>query len=199
MSKQSTNKAVARTVVQTTKNTFSNLFIILVIVLMVLPLWATFNEFLTRFVENFYLFGPIQKVVVPYEVMLVRTIISFFGIQTQAGTVAIVRDGVPQGTFISWNCVGWQSFVILLISLKAGFAEGFTKASKLQALVLALLGTFFMNLARISLVIIILYYFGKSPSAIIHDYLSIAITIIWLFFFWWFSYSFVLETKDAGY
>lgn len=180
------------------KKTFSNLFVILIIVLMVLPFWTTFSELLTRVVENFYLFGPIQKVVVPYEVMLVRTIISFFGIETQAGTVAIVRGGVPQGTFISWNCVGWQSFIILLISLKAGFAQNFTMSSKFQALIIALLGTFFINITRISIVVITLYYFGKFPSIIFHDYVSVIITIFWLFFFWRFAYSFVLEAREVS-
>jgi len=28
-----------------------------------------------------------------------------------------------------------------------------------------------------------------------HDYLAAITTVIWLFFFWWFSYSFVLEEK----
>lgn len=181
------------------RTAFGHLFIILVVLLMVLPFWVTFNEFLTKLLESISLYRPIENILVPYEVTLVRTIISFFGIETAPGTVAVVRNGVQYGTFISWNCIGWQSFLILLISLKAGLSKEFTTATKAETVLLALLGTFFMNLFRISLVLIVLYYFGKFPASLFHDYVSVFITIAWLFFFWWFSYKFVLEVrKERG-
>jgi len=180
------------------KSTFKNLFIILVIFLMLLPFVTTFNEFLTKIVEKTSLYRLIQATLIPYETMLVRTIISFFGIETAPGTVAIVKNGVPQGTYIAWNCIGWQSLVILLLSLKVGFQGSFTKLSVLQAAIFGILGTFLINIFRISIIIILLYYFDRLPAMIFHDYSSVILTILWLFFFWWFSYSFVLETKDAN-
>ena len=179
------------------KQTFSNLFIILVVALMVLPFWTTFNEFLTKIVLNLGLFKPLEQVIVPYEVGLVRTIISFFGIETAPGTVAIVKNGVNSGTYIAWNCIGWQSFVILLISFKAGLAGNFTKLSLLQVMVLGLLGTFLINIFRISLALILLFYFGRMPFIIFHDYTTVFLSILWLFFFWWFSYKFVLEEREG--
>src|SRR3989344_1563393 len=179
------------------KQTFSNLFIILVVALMVLPFWTTFNELLTRIVLNFGLFKPLERLIVPYEVGLVRTIISFFGIETAPGTVAIVKNGVNSGTYIAWNCIGWQSFVILLISFKAGLAGNFTRFSLLQVMVLGLLGTFLINIFRISLALILLFYFGRMPSIIFHDYTTVFLSILWLFFFWWFSYKFVLEEREG--
>lgn len=119
------------------KKLFGNLLIFLVLILMVLPFVVTFNEFLTRIVESTFLFRALEKVVVPYEVMLVRTIIAYFGIETAKGTVAVVKDGVPTGTYIAWNCIGWQSLVILLFSLKSGLVKGFTRGSKLEAMMLA--------------------------------------------------------------
>lgn len=180
------------------KKALGNLFILLVLLLMVLPFVVTFNEFLTRIVESTFIFRSIEKIIVPYEVILVRTIISFFGIETAQGTVEVVKDGVNQYTYIAWNCIGWQSVVILLFSLKSGLVRGFTRGSKLEALSLAIIGTFVINLLRISAILIILYYFGKQPAAFFHNYVSIVITTAWLFFFWWFSYSFVLEAKDAN-
>ena len=192
--KQFSNSTMS-SVTSVSKKAFGNLFILLVLILMVLPFFVTFNEFLTRIVESTSLFRFIEKIVVPYEVMLVRTIISFFGVETQPGTVAVIKDGVNQYTYIAWNCIGWQSLVILFVSLKGGLVSGFTRASRLEALTFALVGTFLMNLARISAILIILYYFGKGPSAFFHNYISILITGAWLFFFWWVSYSFVLEEQ----
>lgn len=179
------------------KKLFGNLFILLVLILMILPFAATFNEFLTKVVESTFLFRFIEKIIVPYEVMLVRTVISFFGVETQPGTVAVIKDGVNQYTYIAWNCIGWQSGVILIFSLKSGLVRGFTRGSKLEALTLAIVGTFVINLFRISAILVILYYFGKGPASFFHNYVSIIITTVWLFFFWWFSYSFVLEEKDT--
>jgi exosortase/archaeosortase family protein len=180
------------------KQTFSSLFLILIVVLMLLPFVTTFNELLTRIVESSLLYKPIEKYFVPYEVMLVRTVISWFGVVTKAGTIAVVKNGVNQGTFISWNCIGWQSFVILLISLKAGLSGNFTLVSKLETLIMGVLGTFFLNLGRISLVLILLYHVGRAPAVIFHDYAAVFLSIIWLFFFWWFSFNFILEERSVA-
>lgn len=178
------------------KKTFGNLFIILVVFLMILPFLTTFNEFLTKIVEKTFLYVPIKNFVVPYETNLVRTILSFFNIQTLPGTVSIVKEDRIEAMYIAWNCIGWQSFVILLISLKAGLAGNFTKMSMGYALILGLLGTFLINIFRISLIIILFYYWGKAPATIFHDYSSVLISIAWLFGFWYFVYSFVLEERS---
>jgi len=164
---------------------------------MLLPFVTTFNELLTRIVEDSLLYRPIEMFLVPYEVMLVRTIVSFFGVETLPGTVSVLRNGVNQGTFLSWNCIGWQSFVILLLSLKTGLLGNFTRFSRLSVVIIGILGTFFINLFRISLVLILLYYFGKAPSLVFHDYAAVFISILWLFFFWWFSYAYILEEKNT--
>ena len=177
------------------KKTFGHLFLVVVIILMVLPFVTTFNELLTKIVENSLLYRPVEKYFVPYEVALIKTFISLFGVETLPNSVAVVKNGVNYGTFISWNCIGWQSFIILLISLKTGLQGRFTRSSVTQVILIGLLGTFFMNLFRISFVLILLYHFGKVPASIVHDYLGVLISIVWLFFFWWFSYNFILERQ----
>lgn len=190
------NQILGNQVVTGAKKTFSNLFFILIIALMVLPFVTTFNEFLTRIVEDTSLYKLIQSFIVPYEVKLVKTILSVVGIDTLPGAVSFVKNGDIQKVNITWNCIGWQSFVILLISLKSGFSDKFGALNKIEILLIGVLGTFLMNLVRISLVIIILYLFGKFPAIIFHDYGSIILTIAWLFFFWWFTYAYVLEERN---
>jgi len=194
-----TNQILGNQVVSGAKKTFSNLFFILIIALMVLPFVTTFNEFLTRIVEDTSLYKLIQGFIVPYEVTQVKTILSLVGIDTLPGAVSFVKNGDIQKVNITWNCIGWQSFVILLISLKSGFSDKFGALNKIEILLIGVLGTFLMNLVRISLVIIVLYFFGEFPAIIFHDYGSIIMTIGWLFFFWWFVYSYVLEEKNVTY
>ena len=40
-----------------------------------------------------------------------------------------------------------------------------------------------------------IYYVNSLAAQIIHDYLAAFLTLLWLIFFWWFSYSFILEEK----
>lgn len=195
--KQSNHKTISSSAFTASKNAFGNLFILLVILLMVLPFITTFNELLTRIVENTPIFKFMERTIVPYEVVLVRTVISWFGIYTEPGTVAVVKGDINYGTYIAWNCIGWQSLVILVLSLKSGLVSGFTKVSRIEVLIFALLGTFLINIARISAILILLYYFGKNPAWFFHNYLSIVVTTLWLFFFWWFSYKFILEEKHT--
>ena len=164
---------------------------------MVLPVFTTVSEFLTRIVENTFLYYPIERFVVPYEIILTRTIISFFGIETIGGQriFQIIKDGIPQGIDVSWNCVGWQSFVILVLSLKSGLSHEFGRWDRLQIVALGLIGTFMLNLLRISLVVLVFYFWGKLPATIIHNYGSVILTILWLFLFWWFIYSYVSDAK----
>ena len=67
--------------------------------------------------------------------------------------------------------------------------------SKFKAFILGALGTFWINIIRIAIVVVVAYQFGQLPATIVHDYGSILAVILWLFFFWWFVYSFVLVEK----
>ena len=117
-------------------------------------------------------------------------------LETAPGTVAVIKDGVNQYTYIAWNCIGWQSLLFFLLTAWVGFqGEKFTFSSKIKAWLIGFLGTFLVNIIRITLVILLAYYFGQNIAIIFHDYGSTFAVIGWLFFFWWFAYRFVLEEK----
>lgn len=177
------------------KGTFKTIFIITVVILMILPFFTTFSEFLTRIVENIKLYKAIENFVVPYEIKLVEVVLHIFGIKTIAGNgsiFSIVKNEVPIGIQISWNCIGWQSLILLIITLFTGLQGPYTKTSKLECMLVGILGTFLMNIFRVSIVLLVLYFFGKLPAIIFHDYGSTLMIIVWLFFFWWMSYSTIL-------
>jgi exosortase/archaeosortase family protein len=189
------------------KETFIYIFLILILVLMFMPFMTTFNDLLIRVVMRLDFYRVIQNVVVPWEVRMVGVLLLPFGFKP-----AVVGDylliGGPSTLFsrsgqsqllveIVWNCIGWQSLLFFLITAFVGLqGDKYTNLSKFKALIIGLLGTFLVNLLRIAIVALVAYWFGQSVAIIFHDYGSTLAVLTWLFFFWWFAYSFVLETKD---
>lgn len=113
--------------------------------------------------------------------------------------LAITRGGNPFLIEIVWNCIGWQSLLFFIMTAFVGLqGDKYSNLSKFKALMIGFLGTFLVNLFRIAIVALIAYYLGQNVAIIFHDYGSTLVTLGWLFFFWWFSYSFVLETKNAN-
>lgn len=181
------------------KDTFITLFLILVLLLMFFPLLATFNDILTRIVINLRGYWFIREVIVPFEVRLVAVILSAMGF-----SVSVTREYVVLGKtepFIAeivWNCIGWQSLLFFIITAYIGLqGERYSGISKIKALILGFLGTFWINILRIVVVVLAAYYLGQNFALVVHDYGSILAVIAWLFVFWWFTYSFVLEEKQV--
>jgi exosortase/archaeosortase family protein len=169
------------------------LFLSLAVLLMVMPFITTFNEFLTRLAQAAHLDTVIQNFIVPTEAKLIGVVLTPFGIDVVANPRGLTANGFP--VTISWNCIGWQSLVLLLLTFATGLQGSYTRGSKLEVVVLGLLGTFWLNILRLSLVVMVAVWYGQLPAVIFHDYFSTAIVIGWFFILWWFSYRFVLTPK----
>lgn len=175
---------------------FRTLFLLLASILLILPFITTFNEFLTSVVMKVKLYRLIQDFIVPYQVKMITVILRLFGIEAYPGLVTIsFGKAIGQVVEISWNCIGWQSVILLLISLFTGLQGPYRIYSKFQTVVIGFFGTFLVNIIRVTLVILITYYFGRLPGMIFHDYFSTIMIIAWLFIFWWFAFAFVLEKQ----
>lgn len=182
------------------KSTFITIFLLLAIILMISPFLTTFNELLTAIFLKIGWYRAIQDFIVPFETRMIVVIIRFLGQQAEASpsAISLLRDGRWQRIIISWNCIGWQSILVLGVTLLTGLQGAYTRASKIECLLIGIFGTFLVNILRISLVALLIVYIRGIPATVIHDYSSVFILILWLLFFWWFSYSFVLEEKDRG-
>jgi len=175
------------------KRTFITIFALLAVFLAVLPFLVSFNEILTRLVERFRLYMWVQERIVPLEVKMVGVLVKPLGINYLAHQNGMTVNGTYAG--MTWNCIGWQSLLLLIITLVVGLRGNYTLWSKVETTLIGLLGTFLVNMARLTLIVIILAYSRPLFAVVYHDYLAAIVTIIWLFVFWWFSYSFVLEEK----
>ena len=182
------------TPIKTGKERFSAIFIIFALLLMMLPFISTFNEFLTSLFLKWELYRILQNFVVPYEAKIIAGLMNL---------VRIPAEGVPKGVWIKgnfleiqWNCLGWQSAVLLLASLISGFQGKFSWPSRAEVVIIGLLGTFLINIFRLTFVGFLAVNVNKSIALFFHDYLSLVFVLMWFFVFWWFSYSFVLEEVD---
>jgi len=175
------------------KRTFTTIFALLAVFLAVLPFLVTFNEALTHIVERLRLYMWIQERIVPLEVKMVGVLVSPLGINYLAHQNGMTVNGTYAG--MTWNCIGWQSLLLLIITLVVGLRGNYTLVSKIETVLIGLLGTFLVNMARLVFIVILLAYSRPLFAVVYHDYLAAIVTILWLFGFWWFSYSYVLEEE----
>jgi exosortase/archaeosortase family protein len=175
------------------KRTFLIIFALFTIFLMVLPFLVTFNDFLTSLVEKFGLYMWVQERVVPLQVKMVGAIVQPLGVDYTAHRDAMTVGGVYAR--MTWNCIGWQSLLLFLISAFVGLRGSYTLSSRIEALTIGLLGTILINLLRMAIIVVILNFSRPLFAVVFHDYLAAIVTIIWLVFYWWFAYSYVLREK----
>ncbi len=164
--------------------------------LLVLPFITTFNEFLTKAVIELRLDAILTNWVVPTEVRFIALILQPFGITTQVTDAAlyISKPGsvLPIPVYVSWNCVGWQSFILFGITLVTGLQGRIPRRRKIQVIALGLLGTFWMNILRMSSVALVAYFFGRLPAVIFHDYGGTLMILVWLVIFWYALFTYFL-------
>ncbi|HLD11733.1 MAG TPA: exosortase/archaeosortase family protein [Patescibacteria group bacterium] len=186
------------------KAPFKMAFLGLVILLTILPFVTTFNSALTELFLKMGWYRWIQETVAPIEARLVAVMILPFGIKTVITpgyefTFALLKGNEYLPVLLSWNCLGWQSLLLLGLTFLTGLQGNYTVISKLKCIAIGLMGTMFVNLFRMSLITLLIYYVNRVAAVIIHDYVAALFAVLWLLFFWWFSYSFVLESgsKEA--
>ncbi|MFC1790523.1 exosortase/archaeosortase family protein [Patescibacteria group bacterium] len=178
------------------KKVFKLMLAALAIMLAVLPFIVSFNDFLTKAIEGLGWYQFIQEKIVPWEVKLVGVIVSALKIDFVAYPAGFTANGTYAR--LSWNCLGWQSLLLFLITLPIGFQGGdYTLLSKGEAFLIGILGTFWANLIRITITVVLLVVSRPLYALVFHDYLAAVMTIIWLVVFWWFSYAFVLEERGV--
>ena len=184
----------------THKQQFSNLFIILVVVLITLPLFITSEDLITKFLSYSGLSVLTQKYVIPVEVKFVAAILSIFKIQLVANDRLLVlfKGGTEAyRAQIIWSCIGWQSVVLFFVTLFTGLKRGYTWGSRLETIIIGLMGTFWINIGRIVIIYLLGYYVSHLSAVLFHNFAGTFMVIAWLFVYWWFSYSYVLEERQA--
>jgi exosortase/archaeosortase family protein len=154
--------------------------------LMLLPLVTTFDDFLTSWALQLGVDNPLQTIV-PVEARMVVSLLGLVGIHAAAaGSHIVVWDaaGTMHTLFISWNCIGWQSLLLLGVSFFSGLRGRQPLGSRVQVIVIGVGGTMLLNLLRVAAVAALEATWGHLPALIFHDYGGTVLVIGWLFVFW---------------
>jgi exosortase/archaeosortase family protein len=168
--------------------------------LMLLPLVTTFDDLLTTWAMKFGANNPLQAIV-PVEARMVVGLLGLAGIHAAAsGSHLVVWDsaGAMHTLFISWNCIGWQSLVLLGVSFMSGLRGRHPIEARTQVIVIGVAGTMLLNLLRVAVVAGIAATFGVTPAVLFHDYGGTVLVVAFLFGFWIFVQRWILGPEPSG-
>jgi exosortase/archaeosortase family protein len=175
------------------------LLAVLCALLMLLPLVTTFDDLLTAWAMQFGANNPLQAIV-PAEARMVVGLLGLAGIHAAAsGSHLVVWDGggAMHTLYISWNCIGWQSLVLLGVSFLSGLRGSHPIEARVQVIVIGVAGTMLLNLLRVAAVAAIAATIGVTPAVLFHDYGGTLLVIGFLFGFWIFVQRWILGSVPS--
>ena len=162
--------------------------------LMLLPFVTTFDDLLTSWALALGANNPLQGIV-PIEARMVVGLLGVVGVHAAAsGSHLVIWDaaGSMHTLFISWNCIGWQSLILLGVSFLSGLRGQQPIEARVQVVLIGVAGTMLLNLMRVAAVAAIAATLGQTPAIIFHDYGGTILVVVWLFAFWIFVQRFIL-------
>jgi exosortase/archaeosortase family protein len=122
-------------------------------------------------------------------------LLSLVGIHAAAsGSYLVVWDGggAMHTLFISWNCIGWQSLVLVGVSFLSGLRGEHPLEARTQVILIGVAGTMLLNLMRVAAVAAIAATVGVGPAVFFHDYGGTVLVVGFLFTFWMFVQRWIL-------
>ena len=184
-----------------TRSTYPILLASACALLVALPFVTTFNDFLTAGAMKLGIAGPVQ-LIADGEARMAVSVLALFGIKAGvAGNgylVITTWTHQSQTIFISWNCIGWQSLVLLGLSLFTGLRGNYSWMAKVQVVLIGTLGTVFVNLFRVTVVCLLAATAGYLPAILFHDYGGTLLIVGWLFVFWALAYRWILGSESES-
>jgi exosortase/archaeosortase family protein len=167
--------------------------------LMVLPLVTTFDDFLTAWALQLGANNPLQSIV-PAEARMVVSMLSAVGIHAAASGSHLVvwdRAGAMHLLLISWNCIGWQSLILVGVSFVSGLRGHHPLEARIQVVIIGVAGTMLLNLLRVAAVAALAATWGQTPAILFHDYGGTVLVVGWLFAFWMFVQRWILPADPS--
>jgi exosortase/archaeosortase family protein len=167
--------------------------------LMVMPLVTTFDDFLTTWALQLGANNPLQAIV-PVEARVVVGMLGLFGVHAAAsGNYMVVwdRGGAIHTLLISWNCIGWQSLILMGMSFLSGLRGEQPAEARVQIVFIGVTGTMLLNLMRVAAVAALAATWGQTPAVLFHDYGGTILVVGWLFAFWTFVQRWIFNPEPA--
>jgi exosortase/archaeosortase family protein len=108
------------------------------------------------------------------------------------------RGGMMHTLLIAWNCIGWQSLVLLGMTFLSGLRGEQPLEARVQIVFIGIAGTMLLNLMRVAAVAALAATWGQTPAVLFHDYGGTILVVGWLFAFWIFVQRWLLRPEPAG-
>jgi len=156
------------------------------------PFVATMDDLLAALAQRFGLDAAVAFVAIP-EARLVAALLNLFGVAASStGATITVAGAQPVALVIGWNCVGWQGLVLLGLTFAVGLRPQDAWEARMHVVLIGVLGTVIVNLARIAVVAVLAADAGYYPAIFVHDWAATIATVVWLTAFWLFAQRYVL-------
>ena len=168
------------------------------VLMILLPGLTTFDEALTQGALRLGIAQPLQDLA-PLIAAQAAGILYVLGIPAgSSGSYLTVWNaaGGEVPLFLSWNCLGWQAMILLVLSLFTGLARPMPLEVRIQVIVAGVLGTYLVNLVRILIVLVLAARAGYEPAILFHDYVGTLLTLGWLFAFWYAAQTWLLPSRQ---
>ena len=179
---------------------YQKLILYAAIAFIVLPFITSFNEVLTKVVESLHFVNAMQGVAAPFIVKVLVVLLRALGVPASVdGSFLYLTGGwMPLKVYINWNCIGWQSFILLALTIITGLQGSYTRRSKLVTILIGVEGTFLINMVRILISTLLAYKVDYIPAIIFHDYIGTLLTLLWMGAFWSYAFDGILVKKDGA-
>ncbi len=179
---------------------YQKLILYAAIAFIVLPFITSFNEVLTKVVESLHFVNAMQGVAAPFIVKVLVVLLRALGVPASVDGSFLYLTGkwMPLKVYINWNCIGWQSFILLALTIITGLQGSYTRRSKLVTILIGVEGTFLINMVRILIPTLIAYKVDYIPAIIFHDYIGTLLTLLWMGAFWSYAFDGILVKKDGA-
>ena len=138
---------------------------------------------------------------VPVEARTVVGLLGVFGVHAAAsGNYMQIwdRSGATHTLLISWNCIGWQSLILLGMSFFSGLRGEQPLEARVQIVFIGVAGTMLLNLMRVAAVAALAATWGQIPAELFHDYGGTILVVGWLFAFWIFVQRWLINPEPPG-
>jgi len=124
---------------------------------------------------------------VPYFVRVMAFVLMLLGIPATVQNPYTIMLSTSRGSvpvLFEAGCIGIQSFLIFsVIIVVTMIEESGSVRTKLLWSVVGVVGTFVVNIIRVSLIAAVIYYFGYENWGEIHAWIGYALFLLWLGFF----------------
>jgi len=141
---------------------------------------------------------------VPFFVQIMAFVLLVLSIPATVQNPNSIMLDTPRGQVpvaFEAGCIGFESFLVFcVIVVVTMMEERASIKTKLLWSVGGLLGTFIINIIRVSLISVVIYYFGYERWGEIHSWIGYALFLLWLgFFFMLFSAREAIRNKTRAF